>query len=84
GTIHDRDLNAALNIRDYPASHFAKTYETTTGGSPESYAGGGGLAHRLSDGVCVPPVKPEATTFRWYVVHRIVPLKIDRIGFPCH
>ena len=44
--IHDRDINAARNIRDYPTSNYA----TTTGGSPECYAGGGGLVHRLSDG----------------------------------
>jgi putative transposase len=38
GSVHDRDLNAALNIRDYPDSMYA----TTTGGSPGSHADGGG------------------------------------------
>ena len=38
GTCHDRDINAALNIRDYPDSIYAQT----TGGSLESHADGGG------------------------------------------
>jgi putative transposase len=54
GAIHDRDINAALNIRDYDS------YPTV--GSTGIDAGGGGKVHHLSDGQ-VPPMKPEATTF---------------------